>query len=256
MSKEYRKKPVVVEVIQYTGQNDFEIQEWSRTNNGNRRIITSPILEPTKKNPTGSYLQIYTLEGVMTAIVGDWIIKGIKGEFYPCKPDIFEQTYEPVKPSPSPAKDKCPRCKGTGREVHHEGSVWETFSDCSLCKASQPAMPLIASPYENSEDKSFFHKSIELAFLEGSRKQRDADMAWHKNRTLDDIIGANTGFSLEAHDQQVRKEAITEFAEECIKTLPEQDAYKKGVEDGGEWVSGYEAAIKTVIAHIRAMAGE
>ena len=44
-------------------------------------------------NPT---LKIQTLEGVMTASVGDFIIKGVKGEFYPCKPDIFEQTYEEV----------------------------------------------------------------------------------------------------------------------------------------------------------------
>jgi hypothetical protein len=54
-------------------------------------------LEPTDDNPTGEYLQIRTLEGIMIAIVGDWIIKGIKGEFYPCKLDIFNATYEPAE---------------------------------------------------------------------------------------------------------------------------------------------------------------
>jgi len=88
----YRKKPVVIDTIQYTGNNGWQIQNWS-----NRKVIESPVLEPTKDNPTGAYLQIATLEGCMTAIVGDWIIKGIKGEFYPCKPDIFEATYEPVE---------------------------------------------------------------------------------------------------------------------------------------------------------------
>ena len=86
----YRKKPVVIEAVQYNGENGWQIQQWSAA------IKESPVLEPTANNPTGSYLQISTLEGVMTAIVGDWIIKGVKGEFYPCKPDIFEATYEPA----------------------------------------------------------------------------------------------------------------------------------------------------------------
>jgi hypothetical protein len=46
--------------------------------------------------PENRYIQIQTLEGVMEASVGDWIIKGVKGEFYPCKPDIFKMTYEEV----------------------------------------------------------------------------------------------------------------------------------------------------------------
>lgn len=87
----YRKKPVVIEAMQYVGNNGFEINNWS-----NKKVIESPVLKRTEYNPTGEYLQIYTLEGIMTAIVGDWIIKGVKGEFYPCKPDIFKETYEKV----------------------------------------------------------------------------------------------------------------------------------------------------------------
>jgi hypothetical protein len=88
----FRKKPVVIESIQWTGDNDFEIKNWS-----NDIVYSSPVLEPIVENPTGKYLQIKTLEGVMTAIVGDWIIRGVNGEFYPCKPDIFEKTYESVE---------------------------------------------------------------------------------------------------------------------------------------------------------------
>ena len=88
----YRKKPVVIEAIQYTGKNDNELHVWS-----NGVIITSPVCEPNEENPTGNYIQVNTLEGVMVGIVGDYIIKGIQGEFYPCKPDIFEQTYEIVE---------------------------------------------------------------------------------------------------------------------------------------------------------------
>jgi hypothetical protein len=88
----YRKKPVVIEAIEYTGQNGDHINRWS-----NKKVVESPLLEKTKENPTGDYLQVFTLEGMMTAIVGDYIIRGIKGEYYPCKPDIFEKTYEPVE---------------------------------------------------------------------------------------------------------------------------------------------------------------
>jgi hypothetical protein len=87
----FRKKPVVIEAVQFTGKNGRQIQEWS-----SEAVIESPVLEPVGANPTGEYLQIKTLEGTMTAIVGDWIIRGVKGEFYPCKPDIFEATYEPA----------------------------------------------------------------------------------------------------------------------------------------------------------------
>ena len=83
MAKEFRKKPVVIEAIQFTGHNDLEVADFVGKN-GRDPITAYP-----------SWL-IETLEGTMEARVGDWIIKGVQGEFYPCKPDIFEQTYEEV----------------------------------------------------------------------------------------------------------------------------------------------------------------
>lgn len=82
----YRKKPVVIEAVQWTGENPEDIVYF------------------TKGKVTGlvySKLEIRTLEGVMTADIGDWIIKGVKGEFYPCKPDIFKQTYDEVTEVPN-----------------------------------------------------------------------------------------------------------------------------------------------------------
>lgn len=79
----FRKKPVVIEAIQFTGHNDDEILAFAR----------SAAHDPEVNRPT---IAITTLEGTMTAEVGDWIIKGVQGEFYPCKPDIFEATYESV----------------------------------------------------------------------------------------------------------------------------------------------------------------
>lgn len=81
----YRKKPVVIEAVRWRGDNKDEIKKLM-TNKDARHYFYSP----------QNKLCIHTLEGLMKAEVGDWIIKGVKGEIYPCKPDIFEQTYEAV----------------------------------------------------------------------------------------------------------------------------------------------------------------
>lgn len=91
MSDLYRKKPVVIEARQFTEHNCDELHDWIA--NGGWGVTAGW----TPSIGAGDYLLIETLEGTMRAEVGDWIIKGVKGEFYPCKPDIFEQTYEPVE---------------------------------------------------------------------------------------------------------------------------------------------------------------
>lgn len=83
MIKKYVKKPVVIEAIQYTGDNYLEICDFCD------KIL------PSLPKPNADII-IETLEGNHNAIAGDYIIKGVKGEFYPCKPDIFEMTYEGV----------------------------------------------------------------------------------------------------------------------------------------------------------------
>lgn len=81
VARKYRKKPVVVEAIQYDGKNIEAIEQFAG-------------YEAMDKDGT---LFIRTLENRrLQADAGDWIIKGVKGEFYPCKPDIFEATYEPA----------------------------------------------------------------------------------------------------------------------------------------------------------------
>jgi len=105
MVQKFKKKPVEIEAIQYTGKNDFQIANWSNdlvspiSKWSNDLVSPSPVLEPSENNQSGSYLQIKTSEGVMTAIVGDWIIKGEKGEFYPCKNEVFLMTYDVVIPT-------------------------------------------------------------------------------------------------------------------------------------------------------------
>lgn len=76
----YRKKPVVIEAVQFTGDNHGAIADFVEGN------------YIAEANGVGFYIR--TLEGTMLASIGDYIIKGVNGEFYPCKPDIFEKTYE------------------------------------------------------------------------------------------------------------------------------------------------------------------
>lgn len=85
----FRKKPVVIEARQFFNDgSSYELLEWVNTN----QHANGKELAQWHNNK----LIVPTLEGDHTASPGDWIIQGVKGEFYPCKPDIFEATYEPA----------------------------------------------------------------------------------------------------------------------------------------------------------------
>jgi len=85
----FRKVPVEIEAHQFTGSSTSAgaIMHW---------VDGEDYRAPTVSTQDIRNLQIATLEGVMTASPGDWIIRGVQGEFYPCKPDIFAETYEAV----------------------------------------------------------------------------------------------------------------------------------------------------------------
>lgn len=80
----YRKKPIVIEAIQFNGKNTSEVCNFV----GEQNMVIASTLP---------HITIVTLEGNMKAQPNDWIIRGVNGEFYPCKPDIFEKTYEVVE---------------------------------------------------------------------------------------------------------------------------------------------------------------
>ena len=109
---QYRKKPIVIEAIQYDG-------EWDTV----QQMMKTLGMEPpvTWHLGGGAYMEIHTLEGIMRASVGDWIIKGVKGEIYPCKPDIFEFTYEKagVVDFPPECMPDCPEieCNDCGTSI-------------------------------------------------------------------------------------------------------------------------------------------
>ena len=76
----YVKKPVVIDALRWTGKNLEEVEQFAGMN--------------LYLNTVGE-IRIGTIEGVMTERIGDWIIRGIAGEFYPCKSDIFDASYSP-----------------------------------------------------------------------------------------------------------------------------------------------------------------
>ena len=94
----FRKKPVVIEAFKFDGDlmdtnGDYYVPDWAVSAYRHGVLYfdsEKPIYPPCE-------LFIRTLEGNMMANVGDWIIQGVNGELYPCKPDIFEKTYEPVQ---------------------------------------------------------------------------------------------------------------------------------------------------------------
>jgi hypothetical protein len=78
----FKKKPIIIDAIQYTGDNATEILHWM-----------FPDLE---NDAEANELTIKTLEGEMKVSKNDWVIKGVNGEFYPCKPDIFDKSYDKI----------------------------------------------------------------------------------------------------------------------------------------------------------------
>jgi hypothetical protein len=89
----FRKKPVVIEAIKWNGENLREIIDFTGLHPSAEKWTWDEYAEVVSKEG----LKIFTIEGPLMASIGDWIIQGVKGEFYPCKPDIFEATYEPVE---------------------------------------------------------------------------------------------------------------------------------------------------------------
>lgn len=93
----FRKKPVVIEAVQWTGANLREIITFTDGPPDTRSRHAGMAWENYEDLVRRDGLKIFTLEGAMLAAPGDWIIKGVQGEFYPCKPEIFNATYEPVE---------------------------------------------------------------------------------------------------------------------------------------------------------------
>ena len=85
----YQKKPIIIEAIQWTGKNFNEIEKFIGNDFLKLNLISHTVNTPD--------ILIPTFQGVVKATIGDYIIKGLQGECYPCKPDIFRETYQPIE---------------------------------------------------------------------------------------------------------------------------------------------------------------
>src|SRR4051794_35474892 len=115
---QFRKKPVVIEAVQWSGNSiGNPVPNWISDALQKAPHMVGGIIR------VGEEVHIFTLEGTMIASPGDWIIRGVKGELYPCKPDIFEATYEaPDTPAAGPLW--C--CHVRGPDEVHAAPDYET----------------------------------------------------------------------------------------------------------------------------------
>lgn len=121
MIKKYVKKPIPVEVIQWTGDNFIEVDEF--------------ITVYHETFPAKGLIYIPVSEGTLCAFRYDYIIKGVNGEFYPCRPDTFEKTYECVENTNIPINTgvkivSCPACMGVR---HHYDPIRNSYLSCKKC---------------------------------------------------------------------------------------------------------------------------
>lgn len=104
---QYTKRPVTVEAARLEGSNahTHAIYQWVESHVGSfNPDMTPPPTSGISIDPSTGNIMIATLEGIMTASMGDWIIRGIHGEFYPCKHEIFTATYQPADEEPARAR--------------------------------------------------------------------------------------------------------------------------------------------------------
>ena len=102
--KTYRKKPVEIEAMQFTGSDHHAVYCWVEDHIPTYCYLSNDhVGVGVSINPANGAFIICTLEGEMTVSDGDYVIRGVQGEFYPCKSDIFEATYEPLE-----YDDDCP----------------------------------------------------------------------------------------------------------------------------------------------------
>lgn len=161
--KQYRKKPVTIEAVQFDGLNPTEIKDFVGEN-------CEVEIYDNRVTPPVARIVIHTLEGDMEVSKGDYVIRGVKGEFYPCKPDIFEKTYESAEPDKSmeEAAEKHINEALFKWSYDDEDGIEQYVHDSFIAGAEWQARQLLqGSPMP--EDTVLFNKGVK----EGRRLERE-----------------------------------------------------------------------------------
>ena len=145
---QFTKKPVTISAIQWTGKNLRDVIAFTDGPPDTRTMHAEMAWDDYANLVMHEGLKICTLEGKMLADVGDWIIRGVKGEHYPCKPDIFAATYEPAT-APQPATSPVATQGVQAEPVANPGGWREQFSQAvyaDLAAADNQDIPLEEYP--------------------------------------------------------------------------------------------------------------
>jgi hypothetical protein len=139
---QFRKKPVVIEAVQIDKRMDLTSPPWWAEAVQQNRVILRGMGKFTRDLPM---VEISTLEGIMTGVQGDWIIRGVQGELYPCKPDIFAATYEPVS---APTSHPIPT-GATGEDERKAFEAWwRRTRGLTIAKQHYFELPEVYSSWE------------------------------------------------------------------------------------------------------------
>jgi hypothetical protein len=147
----YTKKPITVEAIQWTGRNFSGLWNWAYVY-GERHVLQAGTgwNKARPIPPDERLVTVLTLNGPVEASVGEWIIKGVEGEFYPCAPDIFEATYSPYDPALIPEADaETARLKAQVERLREAMGRIETLTDDAITGMTL-AFPLQNGSYVDS----------------------------------------------------------------------------------------------------------
>ena len=188
----FRKKPVVIEAVQFTGGRENREAVLDFMGTAPEGLIPNGVM---RVDGVGWSVVIHTLEGVMFGNAGDWIIRGVKGELYPCKPDIFVATYEPVA-TPTPGRAAEPDTDED--EALAAARQLETLGDHRTFRAST-VRKLIEMKIEyrtRAETAEALVRDHEAAAADKRRLAREIDVAMHGEEgaaaqpSLCDLVGS------------------------------------------------------------------
>lgn len=211
MPTQYRKKPVVVNAIKWTGDNLKDVINFTGLNISAQKWTWEEYEQIVKD----CGLIIFSREGKMAAAVGDFIIKGVRGEHYPCCPEIFAETYElsslpnrEEKPAVSEYQN-CPKCNGEGR-VLNTGTSTSTHSLCDVCSGQKILVkPVVYRDVKESPLREEIPTYLEILNEKAKRSDKRLRIASYEPELLEASAKEYANLRIE---QEVKKRSV-EFAE-------------------------------------------